>query len=328
MCNSDTEPVMDDSFGPRLLGHFDFTLLFEDTIFHIVPASVIVFATLFFVDKIKRGSPLVRAGLLLWIKLGVAVALGAVQVATTVLWFQSPLNSRLSQGASIIAGISALCIGIIAYANHIYFIRPLPFLGLFLTITLLFDAATTRTYFLRTGLGSIARLHIAIPILKLIMLFLEEKSKRSLVIADDLRATLGSESFAGFYNTSLFLWINPIMLFGVRGRITTNFLPGIPREIDPIALHKDFVTIWAKADQGSKFALARACFYTMPWPYIYIILPRFLFIGFKFAQPFLLQDVVNAVSDKPENNDLRSGLILATAFIYVGMAVRTSVRVA
>lgn len=314
---------MDDNFGPRLFGHFDFTLLFEDAIFHIIPSGIVILSTLFFVAKIKNTNAAVRAGRLLWGKLALALALTVVQVAIAILWMQFPQQStsRLSHIASILTAIASLCVGIILYANHVHFTRPLPFLGVFLMSTLLLDIATTRTYFRRSGLLTIARLHVSIPILKLMILLSEEVSKRSLVISPTLRDSLGSESFAGFLNKSLFLWLNPVMLFGMRGRITTDFLPGVSRQVDAVVLYNDFMAIWSKTDQTTKYALVKSCLLTVPWPYIYVILPRLLFIGFKFAQPFLLQDVVNAVSLDVLDSDFRMSLILATALVYIGMAV-------
>lgn len=312
---------MDNSFGPGLLGHFDFTLLFIDAVFHIIPAGFILSTSVFFLAKIKNGTPAVQAGRLLWVKLALAVALAAVQITNAVLWFQSPLESTLAEAASVLTCVSVMCIGIILFANHVYFVQGLPCLGLFLTITLLLDIATTRAYFRRNGLHTIASLHVAIPVLKGLLIAAEEKSKRSLVISPALREDLGSEAFAGFLSKSMYMWFNPIMRYGVRNTVTTAFLPGISNRIDPVALYRRFTTIWENADKGSKYALAKSCFLTVPWPYVYVIFPRLVFIGFKFSQPFLLQDVVNAVSAKTQDSDLQMSLIFATGIIYIGMAV-------
>lgn len=77
---------MDDSFGPRLLGHFDFTLLFEDTMFHMAPSAVLIFTLPYYIHKIVTCRPLVRSGWLLGAKVAVAVAAVAVQLAIVVYW--------------------------------------------------------------------------------------------------------------------------------------------------------------------------------------------------------------------------------------------------
>lgn len=311
---------MDNSLGPELPGYFDFTLLFEDIVFHIIPTILVIFATIFFVAKIVQGRRIVRPGWLLWIKLTFAAALIGVQVANAVLWSTATLDSRLSRLTSIITCIGALCIAIIAFANHIYFLRPLPFLGLYLTVTLLADIGVTRTYFRRDGLDSIARLHVSIPVLKALLLILEEISKRSLVISEDLRE-LGGEQYAGAWNRSLLVWFNSILFAGYRGRLTGELLPGIYHESNPAVVYQEFLNHWSKADRNSSFALVKACVQTTPWPYVFVVAPRLLFIGFKFAQPFLLQDVVNTVATGKHDSNIASGLTLATALVYIGIAV-------
>ncbi|KAJ6781210.1 hypothetical protein PWT90_10566 [Aphanocladium album] len=316
---------MDDSFGPRLLGHFDFTLLFEHTMFYMIPSSIIIFCTPYYIYSIFRGPPVVRGGLLLCIKLTFAAALIGLHVANAVLWSESSLDSKVANAAAIMSCIGALCIAILTFAGHVFFVPPQAFLGLFLSVTMLFDIATTLTYFNRTGLGTIACLHIPIPVVKLALISLEEVSKRPLIRSDALRSSLGHEAMAGFWNRSLLVWVNSVLLFGFKEKITQSTLPGLGPQFDSEYLHETFESHWNKTDKLSRFALLKVCVYTMPWPFLYIILPRLLAIGFDFAQPFLLQDVVNAVSNESEtSNDVRRGLILATAAIYFGKAISKS----
>ncbi|KAM3534221.1 hypothetical protein MY4038_002461 [Beauveria bassiana] len=316
---------MDDSFGPRLLGHFDFTLLFEHTMLHIIPASVIVFATPFYIYTLFHGTNVVRSGVLLWIKIFCALAMVGLQIANAVLWSQSALESQLAQAAAVMTSISAACMGIMVVVGHLYFPRPPSFLGLALTLTMIFDIGTTWTYFHRTGLESIARLHVPLPALKLVLIFLEEVSKRNLIRSKALRSSLGQEALAGFWNRSLLLWVNPLLLFGFRREITMNVLPGVGPHLEAELLYQHFRRRWDKTNQVSRWALIKACVLTMPWPFLYIILPRLLAVGFNFAQPFLLQDVVNAVASDTESPiGLIRGLILATTAIYVGKAVSKS----
>ncbi|PMB69507.1 ABC transporter C family member 8 [Beauveria bassiana] len=316
---------MDDSFGPRLLGHFDFTLLFEHTMLHIIPASVIVFAMPFYIYTLFHGTNVVRSGVLLWIKIFCALAMVGIQIANAVLWSQSALESQLAQAAAVMTSISAACMGIMVVVGHLYFPRPPSFLGLALTLTMIFDIGTTWTYFHRTGLESIARLHVPLPALKLVLICLEEVSKRNLIRSKALRSSLGQEALAGFWNRSLLLWVNPLLLFGFRREITMNVLPGVGPHLEAELLYQHFQRRWDKTNKVSRWALIKACVLTMPWPFLYIILPRLLAVGFNFAQPFLLQDVVNAVASDTESPiGLIRGLILATTAIYVGKAVSKS----
>lgn len=316
----------DNSFGPRLLGHFDFTILFEHTLFDIIPSAMIIFATPFYIYKIIRGTALIRPGLLLCAKLLITAALIGVQAASIGLWSVAPIATRVTSAAATLTCVSAVCIAIIVVAGHIYFIRPLPFLGLFLTVTMLLDIASTITYFNRDALGTIAKLHVPVPLLKLALLVLEEVSKRSLTRAKELRSSLGDEAYAGFWNRSLLFWVNSILLFGFRRNITIDTMPGLHQHLDAETLHRQFEPLWKSANKESKYALMRTCIRLMPWEFLYIILPRLLIIGFIFSQPFLLQDVVDAVSSTAPSEDVTRGLILATTIIYIGRAVSPLVQ--
>lgn len=53
------------------------------------------------------------------------------------------------------------------------------------------------------------------------------------------------------------------------------------------------------------------------------IIPRLLFLGFTFAQPFLINATIEHVGSSPDATSTAQGygLIGATALIYVGIAV-------
>lgn len=53
------------------------------------------------------------------------------------------------------------------------------------------------------------------------------------------------------------------------------------------------------------------------------VLPRLAFTGFNFAQPFLLQRVLDFVDEKesPNSSNIAYGLIGAYALVYFGQAV-------
>lgn len=313
--------MSDNSFGPRLTGHFDFTLYFEHTLFHIVPAVVIILATPYYIHKIFRGTSIVRPGVLLCAKLVVAAALIGVQATIISLWSASPLEAKVADAAAGMSCASAVCIAIIVFVDHVYFIRPLPFLGFFLTVTILLDIATTITYFNRNSLDVIAGVYTSVPVLKLILLLLVEVSKRSLIRDKELCSSLTDEAFAGFWNRSLLVWVNSILLFGFRHKITADALPGLDADLDSEAMYRDFEHLWSTANKKSKRALLKVCVRLMPWQFSYLVLPRLMTVGFIFSQPFLLQDVVDAVSSQSPSPEVVRGLIIATTLVYVGKAV-------
>jgi hypothetical protein len=59
----------DGSFGPQLKGSFDFTLLFEQSIFAILPSSLLLCIAPLQVARLCRSPARVRPGWLLWSKI-------------------------------------------------------------------------------------------------------------------------------------------------------------------------------------------------------------------------------------------------------------------
>lgn len=323
---------MDDSFGPQLFGHFDFTILFEHVLFYIVPSAILLFSVPYYCYKTVKGRRLVRPGWLLWAKLAVAVALAAVQLASLIYWKNSPLNSRVGQAASILSFISSIGIIIIVYASHTYFVHSALFLAIWLTATLLCDIATTRTYFNRTGLETIARLTCATVPLKAALVILEEISKRPMVIAEEVRNSLNDEAVAGFWNKSTFFWVNPLLLFGFSHVIQNETLPDIGPQFNSENLYQAFEQCWARRRRNSRHALLKAFLSAVPWPFLYAFLPRLLLVGCLFSQPFLLQDVVNVVSGNSlgpgyiSKSNENGALIVATVLVFSGKAVSIGTR--
>ncbi|OAA55637.1 ABC transporter, transmembrane domain, type 1 [Cordyceps fumosorosea ARSEF 2679] len=308
---------MDETFGPRLFGHFDFTLLFEHAIFELAPACLILFVVPLYLHKLWKGKPCVRCGSLLWAKLALAAALVGLHIANAVLWCNSPLDSTLAKVAGIMSCVSAACIIVIVLVGHVYFLHSPGFLGLFLSVSLLFDVAITRTYFNRNCLATLARVHAPIPVLKLALVVLEEVSKRSLIRAEYLRLSLGHEAVAGFWNRSIFFWVNATLLIGFRSNITQKTLGNLDPHFDSEKLQTDFRRIWENGDKHkSKHALLIACLCTVPWLFVLIIPPRLFYIGFSYAQPFLLQEVVRFISEEAPDPAAASGLIGAAALVF------------
>lgn len=67
----------------------------------------------------------------------------------------------------------------------------------------------------------------------------------------------------------------------------------------------------------------KCTFLAYKWQFAAGILPRLLFSGFTFAQPFLINSIIDFVGGSPEqrSDDIAGGLIGATALAYIGLAL-------
>ncbi|KAM4067250.1 ABC transporter [Hirsutella rhossiliensis] len=143
------------------------------------------------------------------------------------------------------------------------------------------------------------------------------------VMADDA-SSLGRESTSGFWGRSLFLWLNSTLLIGFRSIISVGDLQDLGPALSSTRLFAKFEPFWAKAwtaNKSSPYCLPRACLRTLVRSFLAIVIPRLCHIGFKFAQPFLLQSIVNAIDKRNLSRDTVGGLVGATLLVYMGIAV-------
>lgn len=234
-------------FGPQLPGHFDFTVFFEHAMLMLVPTGVVVLVTPFYLKQVARAQRQVLPGLLLWAKLALGLALVAMQATNIALWHNTDyFHSGVTVAASVMSLVASICTMAIIFITHAYCLQPSAFLSIFFSLTMLFDIAMARSYFLRDTLGAIAGLQVCVVILKLLLVILEEVPKRSLYRSEHLRFTASAETVSGFWSRSLFVWLNPLLVFGWRNAFTLDNLPSIGDEFASERLFDEFLPHWTE----------------------------------------------------------------------------------
>ncbi|KAJ4147018.1 hypothetical protein LMH87_001571 [Akanthomyces muscarius] len=186
---------------------------------------------------------------------------------------------------------------------------------------MIFDVAMARSYFFREFLGAIGPLQVCIVLLKFLLIVFEEVPKRSLYQSSHLQSTVSQETPSGFWNRSLFIWLNPLLVYGWFNNFTQDNLPGIGDEFASEKLFDHFQPHWYKVSKLSKYCLIIALLSSLRWQFSQVMIPRLSFVGFMIGQPFLLQRTVEAVSGGHVDINTASGLIGACALIYVGIAI-------
>ncbi|KAJ3495797.1 hypothetical protein NLG97_g3135 [Lecanicillium saksenae] len=307
---------MDAMFGPQLPGHFDFTIMFEHSIFWLIPSVVVILSTPFFLKSAIRSQPQVRAGFHLVTKVVFSAALVGIRAGQIALWHKSEY-SRLETtlAASAIAVLASICTMAIIVITHLYSIRPSDFLSLSLSVTMLLGIAMTRSYFLRDGLKTIAVLEACVTAAKVVLIALEEVSKRPLYLSQSLQSSGSTEDASGFWNRAFFMWLNPLLYFGWRKSFTNENLPEIGDEFISEKHFDSFGPHWARATKTSKFSLFFALVRALKWHLLKVFLPRICHVGATIAQPFLILRTLQIVSDGRANSNTSSGII--GAFILV-----------
>ena len=140
--------------------------------------------------------------------------------------------------------VSMIAVMAIVYAEHRRSFRSSSLLGAFLSITALFNTARARSYFIRPDLKPFGSIQAAIAVCKLTLVAMEEVSKQSLLLPERKSSSIGPEMQHGFWNRSLFIWINKTLTFGFKNVISTENLPSIGQEFATETLSAKFQTSW------------------------------------------------------------------------------------
>ncbi|KAM3457637.1 hypothetical protein NHJ6243_007726 [Beauveria neobassiana] len=325
-------PDMDQRFGPQLAGHFDVTLLFEQTIFEIAPNSVFVLATPFFLKSIaSHAAKQVRPGPLLWAKMALGALLLAAYIAKAALWqTKSKLHSQASITSSIISLVTSLCTLVVIYSAHVYRRRPSTFMSVFFSITMLLDMALTRSYFLRHGMGyssmqSIAAIQIVVVVVKLLLVVMEEVPKTTPSRKENVSSYVRGDSELGFWGKALFFSVSPLLLFGYKNELGVENLPPLDEQFESRVLFDAFFKHWSKLDRDGKFVLLRACLRTILGKFLAMVIPRLCYAAFSLSRPFLIQRVLEVVNSGSTTYQHATGLIGAAILIYAGIAISRAI---
>ncbi|OHE99829.1 hypothetical protein CORC01_04965 [Colletotrichum orchidophilum] len=314
--------VGDDYFGPQVRGYFDFTVLFEQSILSILPSALFILLAPIRITSLLRSETRVRSGKLLWLKLSTITVFLCLQIVLIILWaLPSTPRTKASAAESALGLIEAIAIGALSYAEHKRSIRPSLLLGGYLVLTIILDAAQARTLWIRNGLTPVAGVFTASLAVKAIMLVLEETPKRAHL--PDGEKDVAVECTTGVVSRSLFWWLNSLFFQGFRLLIGLEDLGPIDPKFDSSLLLDRLDRVWSRAEKRSKWSLIRSVFWAYRTTFLAAVLPRILFAGFIFSQPFLVNQIVNFVGSPwtQDSKNVAGGLVGATALIYCGVAI-------
>ncbi|KFG85665.1 ABC transporter [Metarhizium anisopliae] len=245
----------------------------------------------------------------------------ALQVVLLALWASSAAPST----KTTLATVSLTIAGFILFANlsyleHTRSLRPSTLVTIYLGISILLDLARVRTLFFIPGSQSVAKVNLASFCVKLIIFALELTEKRRLLLPAWQDAS--PEAVGSVYNRVLFWWLNSLFMKGFRNLISINSLPALDTELLETANPTELVEKWNRVNASKKNALLWTFLLHYKWDLLAGVVPRLACIGFTFAQPFLLERVLDFTAEPVESSrkEFAYGLIGAYAIVYIGKA--------
>lgn len=200
-------------------------------------------------------------------------------------------------------------------------------LSVYLSVTLLLDAAQARTLFLSAdGKPEViySSLFCATVALKVLMLLLEAKQKTPWIHWNEKEHS--PEETSGVFSIGVFFWLNEMFMLGYRKVLNVDDLYPLDKALDSKALHDRFASeIDYSKLKGDKFGLVKVLTRTLAVPFLIPIFPRLALLGFTLCQPLFMEKLLDYLSQRTLEPNPGYGFIGATFFIYSGMAVSTAV---
>ncbi|KAF4435232.1 multidrug resistance [Fusarium acutatum] len=310
----------DDSLGPAVRGcrgNFDFTVAFEDVVFVIVPAAAFIclgFSRI--LTLYRRRRPIVGASAVQWTKLLVLIILGRNS---------SQLASGPSLTAASLAFIAALLLIPLSWIEHSRAPRPSTAIAAYLSVTLLFDLARTRTAWLLTPPAlyqNYASVLTASAALKAVMVYLESRQKEKWLGWDVKQHS--PEETSGIWNLGVFFWLNTLFMKGYRVILTLESLYPLDEAL-AAERHQTFVErVHNNPYKGQKYGLARLLLRILALHLLPPIIPRVALLAASICQPFLIHALLHYLQSESQDQNHGYGLIGATALTYGAIAFSTA----
>ncbi|RDA91871.1 hypothetical protein CP533_0366 [Ophiocordyceps camponoti-saundersi (nom. inval.)] len=309
----------DASFGPQLPGSFDFTLFFEQAVFSIGPSALLLLASPFHILALAGRKPSFGADKLLWLKLLCVFLLFGLRLAILLLWVDSSpvVRTRLTLTAASLSLADVVAMGSLIYADHRYSYSPSILVSLYISATILLDVANVRSLVLRQRLVPVAVINAISLTFKLLLLALEEVPKRHFSVL-----FVSKETSSGLWNRSVLWWLNSTFYKGYIAFLRIDDLIILDHKLSSRRLASSLDREWRCIDKYARHSLAYATFKAFQANFWTAVIPRLCYTGFAFAQPFLIQSIVNFLgATRPDNSStVVAGLVTATALVYLGIA--------
>ncbi|KAB8258546.1 ABC transporter [Aspergillus pseudonomiae] len=316
----------DRSFGPRVnpdCRSFDFTIAFEDVFFACLPAGLFILLSCMHAARLLRNpilyhlnttllrSKLVRIPPHLWLFIAQLVFL-AFRVRSLAV------KTEASIAADVLSALATLAAVVLSFVSHQRSQRPSTILNLFLSVSILLNAARTRTLWLLPRNVGNSRAATAMSIV--LSLFLVSLALESVETKAKILKAGSPEQHSGIWPRTCFTWLASTFRTGYAQVLTLDDLPPLDTKLESQAMCERLIEAWKRYNHQEPHSLLRACFRANLASFLSPIIPRLCVIAFSFTQPFLINTTLQVMDGSQPSTDVSRGLIGAWALVYLGIA--------
>jgi len=250
------------------------------------------------------------------------VVYASIQATLLVLFAaRSFLRTRATLATATLTLVDSFGLCVLSHAEHLYSVRPSAIINVYLLLTLPFDIARSRTFWIDGATKSIAAVFSSAIGVKIMILIIEAIEKRHILL--DRYRYSSPEVTSGIYSRSFFWWLNTLMGTGFRRILTNEDLYPIDHEMTSAVLLDRGDKAWRNTNKQRSRALVWSTLKATRGAFAYCVFPRICLIGFRYAQPLLLLRTVNFANNPNESDNIGWGLTAAFGLVFLGLAVAT-----
>ncbi|KAK1622116.1 ABC transporter [Colletotrichum phormii] len=285
----------DNQFGPRIdynCRNFDFTLLFEDAIFLIIPSVALL------------------------------SVLTVLHLSFVIIDAKSlALRTSASLAAGILNFIAVLAAAFHSFLEDQRSTRPSDLLILYFSASAILSLPRLRTLWLITGSGALKGLWTAIVAVTILVVLLESIGKKRFL--QTTYQSLTKEEETGFWGRSFFTWLMPFFCLGYSRVIHIRDMPEVDKDLTGDRAGASLESAWLKRKGEKCHALIRSGFYAYRGPLVAGVITRLFLTAFTFCQPFLITATLSYMQTTKTPQSERYGQALVGAYVltYLGLAV-------
>ncbi|KAK1596393.1 multidrug resistance-like protein [Colletotrichum navitas] len=332
-------PTADDAFGPIVQDcrdGFDFTLTFEQCLFTILPASLLLLVAPLRLRHLSKLPRAVADDALRLTKQAAIGILAVLQLVLVALWATHRGAGRLrtvSVAASCASFAATVMFGGLSYIEHAKSLKPSSILNIYILVSLVLDGAILRTVWLSHLSVAIGAVFSASFALKAAVMILEAQGKTRHFAGAGRPCS--PEETSGVYSRGLFWWLTPLLLTGFRRLLKPLDLFVLDESMSVAVLNERFWLYWnrssspaANQSDGSppshRHRLIGVCVSTLKWQLLAVVLPRVFLLGFTICQPLILNRFLEFLQNPSEDVNYGYGLIGAYGLVYLGISISSS----
>ncbi|KAL7658031.1 hypothetical protein ACMYSQ_004173 [Aspergillus niger] len=323
-CASDSDNV----FGPRINPEcrpFDFTLLFEDGFFGLLPAALFLVLVPHRLQVLRSSQVKLNSFQLALVKLIQLIVLLVLHILYTALRVEDPdLHTRVGLASGVVNIIATGAAILLSFLEDQRSIKPSDLLVVYYSVEVLLSLPQLRSLWqIPTASVACRALGMTILVFNAGVLISESIHKPRFLRLIYQKTT--REGILGFWGQSFFIWVLPVLQNGYSKVLGIDDIPEMDADQQVQLTQEELEKAWGA--RTGKHRLLRSTFYAYRRTFLSGFVPRICLAAFSFCQPFLITATIDYVQNDKTLESKRRGQAIVGAYVlvYSGWAVSTAV---